>query len=52
MESGAVTTSRSESTCPDQPGTYRFRYFAYADARLRSLIPVEERASPPITITR
>ena len=37
---------------PDQPGTYRFRYFAYADARLRFLIPVEERVSPPITIAR
>ena len=29
----------------DRPGTYRFRYFAYADSAVRQLLPLEERVS-------
>jgi len=32
------------------PGTYRFRYFVYADGGVTSLLPIEERVSPPFVI--
>jgi hypothetical protein len=35
----------------DQPGTYRFRYWLYADNALRRLLPLEERVSLPFTVT-
>lgn len=37
---------------PDQPGTYRVRYFVYSDPDVQSVIPVEERVSPPFVLTR
>lgn len=36
---------------PGQPGTYRFRYFVYADSAVQSLLPLEERVSGSIVIT-
>jgi hypothetical protein len=36
---------------PDQPGTYRVRYLVYADPDVQSLLPVEERVSPPFVVT-
>ena len=35
----------------DRPGTYRFRYFVYADPDLRSLLPLDERVSPTFVIS-
>jgi hypothetical protein len=37
---------------PDQPGTYRVRYLVYADPDVESLLPVEERVSPPFVLTQ
>jgi hypothetical protein len=36
---------------PNRPGTYRFRYFVYADPEVTSLLPVKERVSPPFTLS-
>ena len=36
---------------PGRPGTYRFRYFVYADPEVRSLLPLEERVSAHFTVT-
>jgi hypothetical protein len=36
---------------PEHPGTYRFRYFVYADSDVRSLLPIEQRVSPPFVLT-
>lgn len=34
----------------DQPGTYRFRYLAYSDPNVKSLLPIEERVSQPVIV--
>ena len=36
---------------PNQPGTYRVRYFVYDDPELQTLAPLEERVSAPFTLT-
>jgi hypothetical protein len=35
---------------PDSPGTYRFRYYAYADSALKRLLPLDERVSAPFEL--
>ena len=34
----------------NRPGTYRFRYLAYADSSVQRLLPLEERVSPPFEV--
>jgi hypothetical protein len=36
---------------PNRPGTYRVRYFVYADPELQTLAPLEKRVSAPFTVT-
>ena len=36
---------------PNRPGTYRVRYFVYADADVQTLVPLEERVSAAFILT-
>jgi hypothetical protein len=53
MPAGAVRTDQLEIWyyLADQPGTYRFSYWLYADDALRLPLPLEERVSLPFTVT-
>jgi len=54
LDPGAAVTDELQLQfyLPDQPGIYRFRYLAYADPVVRSLLPIEERVSQPVVVDR
>ena len=53
LSSGAAVTDKLRLWfyLPNQPGTYRVRYFVYDDPELQTLAPLEERVSAPFTLT-
>jgi hypothetical protein len=54
LERGAARTDELQLRfyLPGRPGTYRFRYRAYADPAVRWLLPIEERVSRPVVVGR
>jgi hypothetical protein len=54
LDPGAAVTDELQLRfyLPDQPGTYRFRYLAYADPAVRSPLPIEELISAPVVVGR
>ena len=52
LEAGATLTDELQVPfyLAGRPGTYRFRYFVYADSRVRFLLPVEQRVSQPVVV--
>jgi len=54
LDPGAAVTDELQLRfyLPDQPGTYRFQYFAYGDPAVRLLLPIEERVSQPVVVGR